>query len=49
MGGIGQLSDKNLPRTLCSGLSALVCGGRSFEVPFIYAIVYLKQKKKLEA
>ena len=46
MSACGQFTDKKLPRTPSSGLSALGCGGRSFEVAFISAIVYLKKSKK---
>ena len=41
-----QFTDKKLPRTPSSGLSALGYGGHSFEVAFISAIVYLKKKTK---
>ena len=46
MSACGQLTDKKLPRTPRSGLSALGCGSRSFDVAFISAILYFKKSKK---
>ena len=40
------LSRKNHPRILRSGQSALGCGGRSFDVAFIYPFSTLKKAKR---
>ena len=36
-----------LPRTPSSSLSGLGCGGRSFDIAFIFAIVYFKKARRL--
>ena len=46
--GMAALSHKNHPRILRSGQSALGCGGRSFDVAFIYPFsIYSKKSKKV--
>ena len=42
----GQFTDKNSHAHFEVASQALECGGRSFEVAFISAIVYLKKKEK---
>ena len=43
---MSALSPKKRPRILRSGESAVGCGGRSFDVAFIYPFSTLKKKKK---
>ena len=43
---MSALSPKKHPRILRSGESAVECGGRSFDVAFIYPFSTLKKKKK---
>ena len=43
---MSALSPKKRPRILRSGESAVGCGGRSFDVAFIYPFSTLKKKTK---
>ena len=43
---MSALSPKKRPRILRSGESAVGCGGRSFDVAFIYPFSKKKKKKK---